>query len=113
MIDTHAFTPLASATGGVLIGIAVALLLLLNGRIAGISGIATGIITAVSGERAWRGAFLGGLLLAPSIYIVVVGAPQIDLQAGFGRIAIAGLLTGIGTGLAYGCTSGHLSLIHI
>ena len=107
MIDTHAFTPLASSAGGILIGSAAALLLLFNGRIAGVSGIASGVINTGAGDRLWRLAFLAGLILAPVIYLLAGHRPAIELQAGFGQVAIAGLVTGIGTGLGSGCTSGH------
>lgn len=102
------FTPVASAAGGMLIGLAAALLWLGLGRIAGISGIVGGILPIRRTETAWRAAFLAGLLAAPLLLGVAAGysapAPaleSLDLQA------IAGLLVGFGTRLGSGCTSGH------
>lgn len=102
------FTPLASAIGGVLIGISSALVLLGHGRIAGISGIVSGIVSTDARERAWKLAFLAGLLgggaalamFAPQVY--GAGAPS-----SLPILAIAGVLVGIGTRLGSGCTSGH------
>ena len=102
-IDWTHFTPWASLAGGILIGIAAAMLVLLNGRIAGISGIVGGLFTPRHGEIVWRLAFLAGLLAAP---ILMKGAvPRID--ASFGTLVIAGLLVGVGTSYGSGCTSGH------
>jgi uncharacterized membrane protein YedE/YeeE len=81
-IDWNNFTPWTSLAGGILIGLAAALLLLMSGRIAGVSGIVGGLIPPRSGERSWRIAFLAGLIAA-------------------------GLLVGLGTRYASGCTSGH------
>ena len=106
-IDWSHFTPWTSAAGGILIGLAAAMLVLLNGRIAGISGIVGGLLVPRRGEIGWRIAFVAGLLLAPLLvslfgYAVV---PRID--AGFGMLAAAGLLVGVGTSYGSGCTSGH------
>ena len=102
-IDWTHFTPWASLAGGILIGIAAAMLVLLNGRIAGISGIVGGLFSPRHGEIVWRLAFLAGLLAAP---ILMKGAvPRID--ASFGTLVIAGLLVGVGTSYGSGCTSGH------
>ncbi len=94
--------------GGVLIGIAASLLLLFNGRIAGISGIAGGLLTAPPGDRPWRLAFLGGLLVGGAALAVflpsTIGPPVVS---GVGLTVAAGLLVGFGTRLANGCTSGH------
>ncbi len=106
-IDSNHFTPWASLAGGVLIGLAAAMLVLLNGRVAGISGIVGGLFTPRRGEIAWRIAFLAGLIAAP-VAVAVFGAnpvPRID--AGFGMLVAAGLLVGIGTSYGSGCTSGH------
>ena len=106
-IDSNHFTPWASLAGGVLIGLAAAMLVLLNGRVAGISGIVGGLFSPRRGEIAWRIAFLAGLIAAP-VAVAVFGAnpvPRID--AGFGMLAAAGLLVGIGTSYGSGCTSGH------
>ncbi|KFL54686.1 YeeE/YedE family protein [Burkholderia pyrrocinia] len=106
-LDTLHFTPWLSLAGGVLIGLAAAWLVAFNGRIAGISGIVGGLFTAGSGERDWRVAFVAGLIAAP-IAMRVVGAgltPQVD--ASWPELLAAGLLVGIGTRYAGGCTSGH------
>lgn len=104
-IDWAHFTPLASAAGGVLIGLAAAMLLLLNGRMAGISGIVGGLLVARRSDVAWRVAFLLGLLAAPLAMMFYPMAPRIE--AGTGTLVVAGLLVGIGTSYASGCTSGH------
>src|SRR5687767_11174916 len=106
-IDWAHFTPLTSLAGGALIGIAAAMLLLLSGRVAGISGIVGGLLRPHRGDVAWRLAFVGGLLAAPAA-MAVLGqghAPRID--AGFGTLVAAGLLVGVGTSYGSGCTSGH------
>lgn len=107
-IDWNAFTPLSAAAGGLLIGIAAALLALLQGRIAGISGIVGGLLAPrAAGDTGWRLAFVGGLLLAPLLYRLVAEwqAPAVD--AGWGTLVVGGLLVGFGTRLGSGCTSGH------
>ena len=104
-IDWVHFTPWASAAGGVLIGLAAAMLLLLNGRIAGISGIVGGLLAAPRRDVAWRVAFVLGLFAAPLVMMFYPMAPRID--AGTGVLILAGLLVGIGTSYASGCTSGH------
>jgi uncharacterized membrane protein YedE/YeeE len=106
-IDWTHFTPWASLAGGILIGVAAAMLVLLNGRIAGISGIVGGVFTARHTELGWRLAFIAGLLGAPLVAraLGLVSAPRID--AGFGVLVAAGLLVGVGTSYGSGCTSGH------
>ncbi|KML59705.1 YeeE/YedE [Burkholderia cepacia] len=106
-IDALHVTPWLSLAGGVLIGLAAAWLIAFNGRIAGISGIVGGLFTASAGERDWRVAFVAGLIVAP-LMMRVAGAgltPQVD--AGWFDLLAAGLLVGIGTRYAGGCTSGH------
>lgn len=94
--------------GGALIGCAAVLLLLLNGRIAGISGILGGLITSPgSGERAWRLAVIVGLITGAGLYSFFARGLPLDLQAGTVTLALAGLLVGSGTRLGSGCTSGH------
>ena len=107
MIDWAHFTPWASLAGGVLIGIAAALLVLLNGRIAGISGIVGGILRPAPGDTAWRVAFIIGLLLAPVAVTLFSRQPFPRIEAGFGALVVAGLLVGVGTSYGSGCTSGH------
>jgi uncharacterized protein len=104
-IDWTHFTPWSSLAGGVLIGLAAAMLVLLNGRIAGISGIVGGLVAARRGDAAWRVAFVLGLFAAPLVMLLYATAPRID--AGAGTLAVAGLLVGLGTSYGSGCTSGH------
>jgi uncharacterized membrane protein YedE/YeeE len=91
----------------VLIGIAAALLLLFNGRIAGISGILGGLLRPVEGDRLWRATFIAGLLISPVAYAIVRPLPPMQIDAGWGALVAAGLLVGVGTRYAAGCTSGH------
>jgi uncharacterized membrane protein YedE/YeeE len=93
--------------GGMLIGLAAALLLLFNGRIAGISGIVGGLLRPARGDIAWRLAFLLGLLAAPLVYGLVAALPAVRVEAGSATLIAAGLLVGIGTRYGSGCTSGH------
>lgn len=104
-IDWTHFTPWTSLAGGVLIGLAAAMLVLLNGRIAGISGIVGGLVAARRGDTAWRVAFVLGLFAAPLLMLLYATAPRID--AGAGTLVVAGLLVGLGTSYGSGCTSGH------
>lgn len=106
-IDWNAFTPLAALTGGVLIGLAAALLIILNGRIAGISGILGGLLKPHTGDIAWRFAFIAGLIAAPVIYAMVFTLPAVSIEADTPTLIIAGLLVGLGTRYGSGCTSGH------
>ena len=107
----HAITIIDAAmalTGGVLIGLASLLLLYLNGRIAGVSGITAGLLQGKAGETAWRALFLLGLVLGAAGYVALTGdAPAV--RTGFPRplLLLAGLLVGYGTALGNGCTSGH------
>lgn len=102
------FTPLSASIGGALIGIAAVLLFRLNGRIAGISGIASGLFTGKSEDFSWRIAFVLGLVFGPLVYAVFAGKlPDSQLDAGFVLVIIGGLLVGFGTRLGSGCTSGH------
>jgi len=108
-IDWAHFTPGASFAGGVLIGLAAAMLVLLNGRIAGISGIVGGLMRPRRGEILWRLAFLAGLFAAPPLMVLLLGhpLPAPRIEAAFGTLIAAGLLVGIGTSYGSGCTSGH------
>lgn len=107
MIDWTHFTPWASLVGGVLIGLAAALFLLFNGRIAGISGILGGLLEWPRGDIAWRIAFLLGLIGAPLAYGLFTTLPQVEVDAGMATLVVAGLLVGVGTRYGAGCTSGH------
>lgn len=106
-IAWSAFTPWSALAGGALIGLAAALFVLLNGRIAGISGILGGLLRPVRGDIAWRLAFLAGLLGAPLVYGLFAPLPQPHIEAGTGWLIAAGLLVGVGTRYGAGCTSGH------
>ena len=106
-IDWQNFTPWTSLGGGVLIGLAASLFVLMNGRIAGISGVLGGLLHPRAGDIAWRLAFVAGLLLAPTVYGFVTTLPQATVSAGYPVLIAAGLLVGVGTRFGAGCTSGH------
>ncbi len=107
LIDFSNFTPWASLSGGVLIGLAATVLLLFNGRIAGISGILGGLLSIPRNDMAWRIAFLAGLIGAPALTLAF-GMPAVaEIEAGWPEVLIAGFLVGLGTRYASGCTSGH------
>jgi uncharacterized membrane protein YedE/YeeE len=106
-IDWNHFTPLAALAGGVLIGIAAAMFVLLNGRIAGISGVLGGLLRPSTGDTGWRIAFVLGLVGAPLVYLLFAALPKPQIDAGYGALILAGLLVGIGTRYGSGCTSGH------
>lgn len=106
-IDFAAFTPASAFGGGMLIGLAAALLILLNGRIAGISGILGGLLRPGPGEIGWRIAFLLGMVLAPVGWALVATLPAIDIDASYPVLIAAGLIVGISTRYGGGCTSGH------
>jgi uncharacterized membrane protein YedE/YeeE len=102
------FTPVSALVGGLLIGASAALFLVLNGRIAGISGILGGLLQPARSEIGWRIAFLAGQLIAPLLYTAAGGTlSAITLDAPVGLLLLAGLLVGFGTRLGAGCTSGH------
>ena len=102
------FTPISASVGGALIGVSAVLLMLFNGRIAGISGVLSGSLFAGAGERAWRIFFVLGLIAGPLVYALVSPVPPaFDIQASWPVIIIGGLLVGFGTRLGSGCTSGH------
>ncbi len=109
-IDWIHFTPWPSLVGGLMLGLASAMLILMNGRILGISGILGGLLRIRTGEVSWRLSFLLGLAATPPLFSLVLPvdflqAPRIE--AGYGAIAVAGLLVGFGTRYGSGCTSGH------
>jgi uncharacterized membrane protein YedE/YeeE len=102
------FTPISAAIGGALIGLSAVLLMLLNGRIAGITGIAAGVLDPLSSDRGWRATFVVGLIAAPlSALLLDYSLPIVQMPASYITIAAAGLLVGFGTRLSNGCTSGH------
>lgn len=106
-VDWTHFTPWTSFAGGLLIGLAAAMLLLVNGRIAGVSGILGGLFRPAAGDAAWRAAFLAGLLFAPALYALSSRYPAPTIEAGYPMLLLAGLLVGAGTRYGSGCTSGH------
>lgn len=107
MIDWQSFTPASAFTGGMIIGLATALLLLITGRIAGISGIVGGLVELRRGDFAWRAAFVSGLLLAPWLWQWLGELPPVHIETSHTVLALAGLAVGIGTRYGSGCTSGH------
>jgi uncharacterized membrane protein YedE/YeeE len=107
-IDWTHFTPMTALIGGLLIGLSAALLLLLNGRVAGISGIVGGVLQRHrSGDFAWRVAFALGLILAPMLYLGFAALPESRIDADGAVLALAGVLVGFGSRYGSGCTSGH------
>jgi uncharacterized membrane protein YedE/YeeE len=106
-IDWNSFTPWSALSGGMLIGLAAAMFLLLNGRIAGISGVLGGLLHPVRGDVGWRAAFIIGLVGAPLVTMLFSALPAVQIDAGYGALIAAGLLVGLGTRYGSGCTSGH------
>lgn len=102
------FTPLASLAGGVLIGLSAVMLMGFFGRIAGISGISSGLFALPNGDWGWRLAFIGGLVAAPLAVMLVSGDPVSQtVSDNLPLMAVAGLLVGFGSVFGSGCTSGH------
>ena len=107
-IDWTHFTPWSALAGGLVLGLASALFILLNGRVLGISGIVGGLLRPKAGDSAWRMSFVLGMLVAPALYWLLTGAAvPATIDAGWGTIVLAGLLVGLGTRYGAGCTSGH------
>jgi uncharacterized membrane protein YedE/YeeE len=109
-LDWANFTPWSSLTGGIVLGVASALFILINGRILGISGILGGLLPPKIGDTTWRIAFLLGMFAAPTVFHAVVPAEYVTaprIEATEWMIVLAGLLVGVGTRYASGCTSGH------
>jgi uncharacterized protein len=106
-IDWQHFTPWASLAGGACIGTATALLLLANGRLAGVSGILGGLLRPARGDAAWRLAFLLGLFVAPLAWLAAGAMPPAQIDHAPPLLAVSGLLVGLGTRFGSGCTSGH------
>jgi uncharacterized protein len=107
-IDWNHFTPGSALAGGVLIGIAAAMLVLLNGLVAGVSGVLGGLLAPDRKVDApWRIAFVAGLLIAPLGYSLVAALPAPQIDASDTALIVAGLLVGVGTRYGAGCTSGH------
>ncbi len=102
------FTPYSALAGGALIGVAASILLWLNGRLAGVSGILGGLMRPAAGEARWRLLFLIGLVIGALVFAAAGGdVSAVRVDTGMPVLIAAGLLTGIGTRLGGGCTSGH------
>src|SRR6476619_2273246 len=106
-LDWVHFTPGTALLGGVLIGVAAGILVLFAGRIAGVAGVLGGLVPPGRGDVAWRIAFVAGLVLAPLAWLAFAPLPALRIDAGFGTVLVAGLLVGLSTRYASGCTSGH------
>lgn len=102
------FTPVQSLLGGALIGLSAALLLVLHGRIAGITGVLSGLLPPVARDADWRIAFVGGMIAAPFVYMWAFGVgPALASPASVPVLVIGGVIVGAGVSLGSGCTSGH------
>lgn len=106
-INWDAFTPWASLSGGLLIGLSAILMVIMAGRIAGISGIVGGLFKPTQGDLGWRLAFVAGMVSAPWIYVALFGGFAFESHSNTFVLIVAGLLVGYGTRLGSGCTSGH------
>ncbi|MCZ8016313.1 MAG: YeeE/YedE family protein [Limnobacter sp.] len=109
MISIHweAFTPYSALLGGLMIGVSAVMLILLTGRVAGISGILGELIKPQSNETLWRFTFVLGMVTAPWLYMATMGSFEFESPRGPLALIVAGLLVGYGTRLGSGCTSGH------
>jgi uncharacterized membrane protein YedE/YeeE len=102
------FTPLPALVGGVLIGLGAVLVLLMNGKIAGISGMLARPFLGVEGDTAWRLVFLVGLVVGGALtFALIPSSAEFQLDAGWSTVLVAGFLVGLGTRVGGGCTSGH------
>ena len=102
------FTPLTALSGGILIGLAALLFLLVQGRVAGISGILAGLLAPVTSDIGWRWRFIAGLAVGGALGFWLLGLPAPDLsQVSWPWLLVGGLLVGFGAKLGNGCTSGH------
>jgi uncharacterized membrane protein YedE/YeeE len=101
------FTPLQSLFGGALIGLSAVLLMALHGRIAGMTGILSGIIPPLAPDWQWRGAFLAGAIVVPILFVLAGGRIVFDVPVSTGALILGGVLVGIGINLGNGCPSGH------
>ncbi|AEB56424.1 YeeE/YedE family protein [Ectopseudomonas mendocina] len=106
-IDWTSFTPWSALAGGALIGLAASVFALVNGRVAGISGLLGSLLQRQAEGRGEKAAFLLGLLLAPGLWVMFAALPTIHFETGSLSLIVAGLLVGIGTRYGSGCTSGH------
>ena len=106
-IDWNNFTPWTSLAGGLIIGLASVMFLMFNGRLAGISGIAGGLLKPKKNDFYWRIAFVAGLVISPLAFAMILPLPKILIAANYYVLILAGLLVGIGSRYGSGCTSGH------
>ncbi len=106
-IDWNHFTPWASLAGGLAIGLAAAMFVLFNGRVAGISGIVAGLLRPRSGDTGWRVAFIAGVVVAPLAWQLFAALPSLRVEASDPVLALAGFVVGLSTRYGAGCTSGH------
>jgi uncharacterized protein len=106
-IDWNNFTPWSALAGGLMLGLASALFILVNGRILGISGIVGGLLRPQPKDVGWRLSFLLGLLAAPMLHLLLVGPVAARIDAGWATVVMAGVVVGFGTRYGSGCTSGH------
>jgi uncharacterized protein len=101
------FTPWQSLAGGALIGLAAALLMTLHGRVAGMTGILSGVIPPLAGDWPWRGAFLGGAIVAPLVFMLAGGEIAFSVPVPTAALVVGGVLVGVGIHFGNGCPSGH------
>jgi len=102
------FTPVAAIVGGLLIGLSAVLLMALHGRVAGMTGILTGVVPPLASDWQWRAAFLAGAILAPLLWLAVTGRPiEIEVPPTTAMLIVGGLIVGVGVTYGSGCTSGH------
>jgi len=101
------FTPIQSLFGGILIGLSAVLLMALHGRVAGMTGILTGVIPPVASDWLWRAAFLAGAIIAPVIYLSAGGVIPFEVPVSTAALIFGGLLVGVGVHFGNGCPSGH------
>ncbi len=106
-LDWTHFTPWASLAGGLVLGLAAAAFILLNGRVLGISGIVGGLLRPKVGDTGWRLSFVAGLLVAPTVWALFATPVAPRIEAGPALLVVAGLMVGWGTRYGSGCTSGH------
>nr|WP_315489551.1 YeeE/YedE family protein [uncultured Rhodoferax sp.] len=106
-IDWTHFTPWTSLGGGLVLGIASALFILMSGRVLGISSILGDLLRGPRTELGWRLAFFAGLLVSPLVYAWIAPLPAMRIDADWATLVVAGLLVGVGTRYGAGCTSGH------